>query len=110
MDWTGCSEVEQIPGKFSGVPILKGTRVQADAVIGNFEAGSSATDIAEVFHLDIKRVQAVLYYASRNSMIAHEEQSPEWCQKARGVWELPDVEEDEIDVSDIPEWTAAQWS
>ena len=30
IDWTGCSLVEVVPGKVSGVPILKGTRVQAD--------------------------------------------------------------------------------
>jgi hypothetical protein len=27
IDWTDCSLVERVPGKVSGVPILKGTRV-----------------------------------------------------------------------------------
>jgi uncharacterized protein (DUF433 family) len=29
MDWSGYDGVETIPGKVSGVPLLKGTRVQA---------------------------------------------------------------------------------
>jgi len=35
MDWSGCGEVEQVAGKLSGVPVLKGTRVQADLVLDN---------------------------------------------------------------------------
>jgi hypothetical protein len=36
MDWTGCEVVEVVRGKVSGVPILKGSRVQADAVLEIF--------------------------------------------------------------------------
>jgi uncharacterized protein (DUF433 family) len=32
MDWTDCSEVEQIPGKMGGRPVIKGTRIEADTV------------------------------------------------------------------------------
>jgi hypothetical protein len=35
MDWSGCDEVEQVEGRLSGVPVLKGTRVQADFVLDN---------------------------------------------------------------------------
>jgi uncharacterized protein (DUF433 family) len=35
MDWSGSGEVEQVAGKLSGVPPLKGTRVQADLVLDN---------------------------------------------------------------------------
>ena len=31
IDWSGCDEVEQVPGKVSGVPILKHSRVSASA-------------------------------------------------------------------------------
>ena len=40
MDWSGCHFVEINPRKVSGAPILKGTRVQADAIVENFESGS----------------------------------------------------------------------
>lgn len=36
MDWSGCTEVEEIPGKVSGVPILRLSRVPAEAILGNY--------------------------------------------------------------------------
>jgi uncharacterized protein (DUF433 family) len=33
MDWTGCEIVEVIPGKVSGVPLIKNSRVPADLVV-----------------------------------------------------------------------------
>jgi len=32
IDWSGCDTVETVPGKVSGEPLLRGTRVAADAV------------------------------------------------------------------------------
>ena len=49
MDWTGCEMVEINPRKVSGVPIVKGTRVQADAIVVNYESGSDVDEIAENF-------------------------------------------------------------
>ncbi len=42
---------ETNPRKLSGVPILKGTRVQADAIVENYEGGSDIEEIAENFAL-----------------------------------------------------------
>jgi uncharacterized protein (DUF433 family) len=63
MDWSGCGEVEQIPGKVSGVPILKNTRVQADAIVVN-AADYPAEEVADLFDVSIEQVRAVLDYAS----------------------------------------------
>jgi len=41
MTWEGCEAVERVPGKMSGEPVIKGTRVLADTIISNFESGSS---------------------------------------------------------------------
>jgi uncharacterized protein (DUF433 family) len=65
MDWSKCSEVEQIPGKVSGVPILKGTRVQADAVWENYQDGISVEEVADLFRLDVDQVRTVIDYAAR---------------------------------------------
>ncbi len=46
MDWSGYSGVETIPGKVSGVPLLKGTRVPADQVIESLDAGETVEEIA----------------------------------------------------------------
>ena len=49
VDWSDCPIVEVVPGKVSGVPILKGTRAQADSVVENFESGSPVEEIAYNF-------------------------------------------------------------
>jgi len=37
-DWSGCSLVEVIPGKVSGAPLLKNTRLPVEAITGNYDA------------------------------------------------------------------------
>jgi uncharacterized protein (DUF433 family) len=56
--------VETVPGKVSGVPVLKGSRVPADAVIENYESGESVDEIAFNFDLNPEDVRKVLAYAS----------------------------------------------
>ena len=63
MDWTGCDAVEVIPGKVSGVPILKHSRVQADTVLESHELGESIKDIAFSFDLKPEDVRKVLAFA-----------------------------------------------
>ncbi len=36
MDCSDCPLVEVVPGKVSGVPILKHSRVQADSIVENY--------------------------------------------------------------------------
>ena len=35
IDWTGCELVERIPGKVSGTPLLKNTRLPVEAILEN---------------------------------------------------------------------------
>ena len=65
MDWSGCPYVEVIPGKVSGVPLVRNSRVQADAVLENYESGESVEDIAYNFDLDPDEIRAVLSYANQ---------------------------------------------
>jgi uncharacterized protein (DUF433 family) len=66
MDWSGCSIVEVVPGKVSGAPILKGTRVQADSIVENYESGSPVEEISENFHIPVATIREVLAFAFRN--------------------------------------------
>lgn len=68
MDWSKCELIETVPGKVSGVPLLKGTRVPADGIVENFEAGESAEEIAYNFDLDPNDVRTVLAYASTQTV------------------------------------------
>ena len=51
IDWSKCEDVESVPGRVSGAWVIKGTRVQAQAVVDNAKAGCSAEEIA---HRDIR--------------------------------------------------------
>ncbi len=68
MDWTGCADVEVIPGKVSGVPLVRGSRVQADSVVESFLLGESVEEIAYSFTLDQALVESVLRFAMSRSI------------------------------------------
>jgi uncharacterized protein (DUF433 family) len=63
MDWSGCDIVEVNPLKVSGVPILKGTRVQADAILENYEGGSEVEEISENFAVPVGTIRKLLDFA-----------------------------------------------
>jgi uncharacterized protein (DUF433 family) len=62
-DWTGCDQVEVVPGKVSGVPVLVRTRMPADSVLQHFEWDESPEEIADQFDLSLQDVVAVLQFA-----------------------------------------------
>ena len=37
IDWTRCELIETIPGKVSGRPIVRGTRILPDAIVDSFD-------------------------------------------------------------------------
>ena len=63
MDWSDCDLVETLPGKVSGVPIIKHTRIQADAIVQNYESGSPIEEISENFGIPDITIRAILAYA-----------------------------------------------
>jgi uncharacterized protein (DUF433 family) len=69
MDWTGCELVEVIPGKVSGRPLVKGTRIPADVIVENFEAGSPVEEIEENYpSLSLVTISSLLNYAQARQM------------------------------------------
>jgi uncharacterized protein (DUF433 family) len=68
MDWSSCDTVEVIPGKVSGLPVIRGSRVPADQVLENHDAGESVEDIAYNFDLKPDDIRAVVAYASRRQL------------------------------------------
>ena len=62
VDWPDCPLVEIKPRVQGGVPVLRGTRMPVEPIIGNFEYGVSAGEIAQQFELPLERVEAVLLY------------------------------------------------
>jgi uncharacterized protein (DUF433 family) len=64
MEWSGCDLVEVVPGKVSGRPLVKGTRIPADVIMRNLEAGSPIEEILENYpSLSLATVQSLIKYA-----------------------------------------------
>jgi uncharacterized protein (DUF433 family) len=63
MDWSDCPLVESDPFKLGGVPILKGTRMQADSIVENYEGGSPIEEISYNFSIPEETIRLVLEYA-----------------------------------------------
>ena len=65
MDWTGCDLVEQVPGKVSGQPVVKGTRILADSIIEDAALGSPVEEIAENYpSLPIEKIRKLIALAA----------------------------------------------
>jgi uncharacterized protein (DUF433 family) len=60
VDWSKCPLVEFVPGKVSGAPVLKATRMPVQTIVDNYDAGMMPAEIAEVWEIDLSDVQAVL--------------------------------------------------
>jgi uncharacterized protein (DUF433 family) len=64
IDWTGCELVEQIPGKVSGRPVVRGTRILADTIVQDAELGSSLEEIHENYpDLPVTAIQQLIAFA-----------------------------------------------
>ena len=71
MDWRDCPLVEVVPGKVSGVPLLKGTRLPADTVLSNYEAGSPIEEISDNFDMPEQTIRDLLTYAANKHTQLH---------------------------------------
>lgn len=64
MNWSGCELVEVIPGKVSGQPLFRGTRILADTIVEDYELGSPIKEIAENYPaLTTESIRALLSFA-----------------------------------------------
>jgi len=62
VDWSGCEVVEIVPGKVSGVPLIRHTRVPVDQVIASKDGGETIEEIAYNYDLNPEEIRAVLAY------------------------------------------------
>jgi uncharacterized protein (DUF433 family) len=64
IDWAGCELVERIPGKVSGRPIVRGTRILADTIAQDAELGSPLEEIQENYpDLSLAAIQRLISFA-----------------------------------------------
>jgi uncharacterized protein (DUF433 family) len=49
IDWMACELIEAVPGKVSGRPVVRGTRILPDAIVGSFDLGETIDELNEGF-------------------------------------------------------------
>jgi len=60
MDWTDCPVIEVVPGKMSGAPVLRHSRVRPQDLLNNLDEGPEW--MADAFGLSIDDVRQVLSF------------------------------------------------
>lgn len=64
IDWTACELIEQIPGKVSGRPIVRGTRIMPDGIVNSYDMGESIEDIHDDWpSLSIAQIKRLIEFA-----------------------------------------------
>lgn len=63
IDWTACELIERIPGKVSGRPIVRGTRILPDAIVDSYDLGESIDELHEGFPaLSIEQIKRLIEF------------------------------------------------
>ena len=64
LDWMACELIEQIPGKVSGHPIVRDTRILPDAIVDSYDLGESIDELHEGFPaLSVAQIKRLIEFA-----------------------------------------------
>ena len=64
IDWMQCELIESVPGKVSGRPIVRGTRIMPDPIVNSYDLGDSIEEIHEGFPtLSISKIKRLIEFA-----------------------------------------------
>lgn len=64
IDWMDCELIERVPGKVSGRPVVRGTRIMPDPVVNSYDLGDSIEEIQEGFPtLSVTQIRQLIDFA-----------------------------------------------
>ena len=64
IDWTACELIERVPGKVSGRPIVRGTRIMPDGIVNSYDMGQSIEEIREDWpSLSVAQIERLIEFA-----------------------------------------------
>ena len=64
IDWMACELIERVPGKVSGRPVVRGTRIMPDAIVNSYDLGDSIEEIHEGFPtLSVAQIKRLINFA-----------------------------------------------
>ena len=67
MDYRDCDLVEIVPGRMSGEPVVRGTRVPVEAIEIGQEIGQTPEELAYDFDLKLDDVRKLFAYISKHN-------------------------------------------
>jgi uncharacterized protein (DUF433 family) len=71
MDWSGCDVIEQVPGKMGGRPVIKGTRIEPETILQDYELGSPIQEIHDNFPtVPVETIRKLIAFAHAQSPVA----------------------------------------
>jgi uncharacterized protein (DUF433 family) len=70
MDWLECDEIEAVPGKMGGRPVIKGTRIEPDLILTEEEYGRKPEETQADFPtLSIDTIMKVRAFAHKQQLV-----------------------------------------
>ncbi len=64
IDWMACELIEKVPGKVSGRPIVRGTRIMPDAIVGSYDLGETIDELHQGFpSLSVSQIERLIEFA-----------------------------------------------
>lgn len=64
IDWMACELIEKVPGKVSGRPVVRGTRIMPDPIVNSYELGDSIEEVHEGFPtLSLVQIKRLIDFA-----------------------------------------------
>jgi uncharacterized protein (DUF433 family) len=64
IDWMACELIESVPGKVSGRPVVRGTRIMPDAIVGSYDLGETIEELHEGFPtLSVAQIERLIEFA-----------------------------------------------
>ena len=64
IDWMKCELIERVPGKVSGRPVVRGTRIMPDPIVNSYDLGDSLEEIHEGFPtLSLAQIKQLIEFA-----------------------------------------------
>jgi len=64
IDWMACELIESVPGKVSGRPVVRGTRIMPDAIVGSYDLGETIEELHEGFPtLSVAQIERLIQFA-----------------------------------------------
>ncbi len=70
MNWLESPDVESVPGKCGGRPVIRGTRIEPEGLVTDFEMGSPIEEIHDNFPtVPIATIERLIAFAHKHQPV-----------------------------------------